>query len=100
DHDGLDAANLLMAHTGFLAPDDARYQSTLKAIESRLVVDDLCFRYRGADDFGVPESSFSICTFWYIDALRLTGQVERARRVLERMLQRANHVGLFAEGIH
>lgn len=100
DHDALDAANLLMAHTGFLPADDARYQSTLRAIESRLVVDDLCFRYRGADDFGVPESSFSICTFWYIDALRLTGQVDRARRVLGRMLQRANHVGLFAEGIH
>lgn len=98
--DSLDAANLLIAHTGFLPASDPRYLATLKATEEHLVINDLCFRYRSADDFGMPESTFSICTFWYIDALRLTGQLEKARDVFERMLSRSNHLGLFSEGIH
>lgn len=101
DSDTLDAANLLFAHTGFVRPDDPRYLSTLAAIEKHLVTDGgLCFRYVNDDDFGTPDSTFSICTFWYVDALRMTGQREKAREVFERMLARANHVGLFSEGIH
>lgn len=98
--ESLDAANLLIAHTGFLPPSDPRYLSTLQATEDLLVTDGLCFRYRSPDDFGMPESTFSICTFWYIDALRLTGQIEKARDVFERMLARGNHLGLFSEGIN
>jgi alpha,alpha-trehalase len=101
DGETLDAANLLFAHTGFVGPKDPRYLRTLQAIEKRLVTEDgLCFRYRMADDFGTPDATFSICTFWYVDALRITGQHERAREVFEAMLARANHVGLFSEGIH
>mgnify|MGYP000865986471 CR=1 FL=1 len=95
-----DAANLLLGHTGFLKPEDPRFVSTLAAIEKHLVVDGLAFRYRHLDDFGSPEATFSICTFWYVDALRLAGRRREARAVLSNMLGLANHVGLFSEGIH
>lgn len=100
DTDTLDAANFLLAPTGFLKPDDPRYVDTVRAIERRLVENGLCFRYRSDDDFGTPESTFSICTLWYVDALRLIGEREKAREVFESFLARQNHVGLFSEGIH
>ncbi|MEQ1506663.1 MAG: glycoside hydrolase family 15 protein [Myxococcota bacterium] len=95
----LDASVLLMASIGFLPASDPRYRSTVAAVERHLVVDDLCYRYRRADDFGVPSATFGICTFWYVDALFRIGREADARRVFEGMLRRANHAGLFAEGI-
>ncbi len=51
------------------------------------------------DDFGLPETAFTICTFWYIDALTAIGQRDEARRLFERMLARRNHLGLLSEDI-
>ena len=52
-----------------------------------------------ADDFGLPTTAFTICTFWYIDALAATGQRDEARRLFEGMLARRNHLGLLSEDI-
>lgn len=95
----LDAALLLLPELGFIKPTDPRFLSTLKAIESELVVDGAVMRYRVADDFGVPSNAFTVCTFWYVNALARTNQRARAREVFEGLLSRSNHFGLLSEDI-
>ncbi len=51
------------------------------------------------DGFGGQEGTFSICSFWLVEALARAGRLEEARLVLEKMLTYANHVGLYAEEI-
>jgi GH15 family glucan-1,4-alpha-glucosidase len=67
--EALDASVLLMESYGFISANDPRYMSTVKRIEDELCNDGLMYRYRNADDFGLPSSSFTICTFWLINAL-------------------------------
>ncbi|WP_202840634.1 glycoside hydrolase family 15 protein [Luteimonas saliphila] len=99
DSDYLDASLLLLADIGFLAPDDPRYVATVDAIGRDLRRGDALFRYIAPDDFGEPETSFTICTFWYIDALAATGRVDEARAMFERLLARRNHLGLLSEDL-
>jgi GH15 family glucan-1,4-alpha-glucosidase len=100
--DVLDASNLLMPMVGFVAPQDPMWLSTLEAMDSELVSDSLVYRYDPAaspDGLRGSEGTFSICTFWYVDALARSGRLENARLTFEKMLTYANHVGLFAEEI-
>src|SRR5919201_897566 len=94
----LDASSLLIPLRRFLPPDDARVRSTLERITRELSADGLVYRYRATDD-GLPggEASFALCSFWLVDNLALTGQVERGRELFERLLGYANDVGLLAE---
>lgn len=96
----LDASMLLMHDVGFLAADDTRFASTVAAIERELRHGDYIFRYIEADDFGVPENAFIICTFWYIYALSALGRTDEARSLFENMLARRNRHGLLAEHIN
>ena len=97
--DALDASLLLLAELGFLQPDDPRFAATVGAIERDLREGDFVFRYREADDFGVPGNAFIVCTFWYIDALVGLGRREEARALFESMLTCRNRHGLLAEHI-
>ncbi|MCE4566854.1 glycoside hydrolase family 15 protein [Maribellus sp. CM-23] len=97
--DDLDAATLLMESYGFIDARDARYVQTVKATEKELCVDGLMYRYRNRDDFGLPSSSFTICTFWQINALNAIGEKKRAKAMFEQLLSYSNHVGLFSEDI-
>ncbi|MBC8154122.1 MAG: glycoside hydrolase family 15 protein [Bacteroidetes bacterium] len=94
----LDASVLLMPLVRFIHPQDPRWLSTLAAIERELVSDSLVYRYR-AESGGAAgeEGTFSICSFWYVECLSRSGQLEKARLLLEKMLGYANHLGLFAE---
>jgi GH15 family glucan-1,4-alpha-glucosidase len=65
----LDASVLLMAEVGFLPPADPRFRSTVLALEEALCDGPYMRRYEAADDFGRPESSFNVCSFWRVDAL-------------------------------
>jgi len=56
-------------------------------------------RYSAPDDFGAPSTAFTICTFWYVDALAAIGRHDEARRIFEHLLKRRNHVGLLSEDI-
>jgi GH15 family glucan-1,4-alpha-glucosidase len=109
DH-ALDAANLLMSLTMFLAPNDPRMLGTIDAIlqspaDGGLFSNSLVLRYDiSAVDDGLSgeEGTFNICTFWLVEALTRAGRyrpdlLERARLVFERMLGFANHLGLYAE---
>ncbi len=95
--DYLDASLLLLADIGFVQADDPRYVATVEAIGRELRHGDGVFRYVAPDDFGAPETSFTICTFWYIDALASIGRMDEARELFERVLAHRNHLGLLSE---
>ena len=102
DTDVLDAALLMMPLVGFISPRDPMWLSTLDAMDGELVSDSLVYRYNPSaspDGLRGHEGTFSICTFWYVDALARSGRVEQARLTFEKMLTYANHLGLFAEEI-
>jgi GH15 family glucan-1,4-alpha-glucosidase len=95
--EGTDAALLLLPEIGFIAPEDPRFIGTLKRIDERLAHDGVLLRYDMEDDFGKPETAFTVCTFWYVDALASQGRVEEARALFEKLLARRNHLGLLSE---
>jgi GH15 family glucan-1,4-alpha-glucosidase len=97
--DHLDASLLRLNELGFLADDDPRFVSTVRAIGKELRSGDFVFRYMEADDFGRPENAFLVCTFWYINALWAIGERDEARRLLIEMLACRNRHGLLAEHI-
>ncbi|HWC29513.1 MAG TPA: glycoside hydrolase family 15 protein, partial [Dehalococcoidia bacterium] len=100
--DVLDASLLYMPLVGFLSPEDPRWTSTLKAMDQELVSDSLVFRYNpeaSPDGLIGSEGTFSMCTFWYIDALARSGRLEDARLTFDKMLTYSNHLGLFSEEI-
>ncbi|NLA67612.1 MAG: glycoside hydrolase family 15 protein, partial [Gammaproteobacteria bacterium] len=93
----LDASLLLLADLGFIDAHDPRFVATVDAIGTQLRRGTSLFRYIAPDDFGHPETSFTICSFWYIDALAAIGRVEEARQQFESLLSRRNHLGLLSE---
>jgi GH15 family glucan-1,4-alpha-glucosidase len=98
----LDASLLVMPRVSFLVPTDPWWRATLEAIERDLVSDSLVYRYdpeASPDGLRGSEGTFSICTFWYIDALTLSGRLDEARLVFDKMLTYANHLGLYGEEI-
>ena len=96
----LDASLLLMAEYGFIAAEDIRYQKTVMAVKNALFYEGLVYRYKTPDDFGKPMSSFTICTFWLVQALFRIGLKEDAKNIFENLLTYGNHLGLFSEDIH
>jgi len=102
DTEVLDSSLLLMPLQGFIAPRDPMWISTLNAMDRELVSDSLVYRYNPAaspDGLVGDEGTFSLCTFWYVDALARAGRLEEARLVFEKMHTYANHLGLFSEEI-
>ncbi len=99
DGEHLDASLLLLADIGFVEASDPRFVATVDAIGLALGRGEYLFRYIAPDDFGAPETSFNICTFWYIEALAATGRKELARTLFENMLKQRNALGLLSEDI-
>ncbi|MGW0883501.1 glycoside hydrolase family 15 protein [Streptomyces sp. NPDC002671] len=100
--DVLDAAVLMMPLAKFIAPTDPKWLSTLDALTEDLVSDSLVYRYdpqASPDGLRGDEGTFSICSFWYVEALVRAGRVDDARLAFEKMLTYANHLGLYAEEI-
>lgn len=97
--DDLDASVLLMENYGFIEAMDPRYVSTVEAIGRELSNNGLLYRYKNKDDFGLPSSSFTICTFWYINSLYKVGDKKKAEKFFKQLLSYSNHLGLFSEDI-
>lgn len=97
--DYLDASVLLIEQYGFVDANEDRFISTVNVIEKELAYDGLLYRYKNKDDFGLPTSSFTVCTFWFIKSLIKIGQFEKAKRYFENLLNYSNHLGLFSEDI-
>jgi GH15 family glucan-1,4-alpha-glucosidase len=100
--DVLDSSLLLMPLMGFVAPRDPLWLSTLDAMDRELVSDSLVYRYNPSaspDGLRGQEGTFSLCTFWYVDALARAGRLEEAQLTFEKMHTYANHLRLFSEEI-
>ena len=95
----LDASVLLMESYGFIEAKNPKYISTVEAIGRELLKNDLLFRYKNNDDFGEPKSSFTVCTFWYINSLFKTGKIEESKKLYDKLLSYSNHLGLFSEDL-
>src|SRR5512132_550525 len=94
-----DASNLLLPTIGIIDGRDPRFLSTLDAYGERLVRNGLMLRYRHDDDFGETTSAFTICSFWWAEALALAGRLDEAVAVFQRVSSYANPLGLFSEDI-
>jgi len=99
DNNDVDSSLLLMEQYGFLAPDDEKYIKTVKKIKKELFHKGLMYRYKIGDDFGLPSSSFTICSFWMIRALYVIGEKEEALKLFDELLGYSNHLGLFSEDL-
>jgi pentatricopeptide repeat protein len=95
----IDASLLLLPELGFIDAREPMFLGTLAHVERRLKRGSTLYRYAAADDFGEPETSFNVCTFWYIDALAQVGRTEEARALFCQMLDKRNHLGLLSEDI-
>jgi GH15 family glucan-1,4-alpha-glucosidase len=102
DGDVLDASLLMMPLAKFISPTDPKWLATLDALGEDLVSDSLVYRYdpqASPDGLRGEEGTFSICSFWYVEALTRAGRLDEARLAFEKMLTYANHLGLYAEEI-
>jgi len=99
DSDHIDASSLLLAELGLVKPDDPRFVATVERIGNLLGARGYLFRYAAPDDFGEPSTAFTICSFWYVEALAAIGRSDEARTLFEKVLARRNHVGLLSEDI-
>ena len=97
--DDLDATALLLPELGLIDARDPRFTATLAAIGRDLKDGDLLYRYRHHDDFGRPATAFTICAFWYVNALAMAGRRDEAREHFERLLARRTRLGLLSEDI-
>jgi alpha,alpha-trehalase len=96
----LDASNLMLVITGFLAGDDPRMKATIDATAKRLTDKrGLVYRYLGHDGLSGEEGTFLLCTFWLAQAQALAGEAEAATATFERALAAINDVGLLAEEV-
>ena len=98
----LDSALLMMPQQGLIAPRDPLWLSTLAAIDRELVSDSLVYRYNPSaspDGLAGHEGTFSLCTFWYVNALARSGRLNDAQLTFEKMHTYANHLGLYSEEI-
>lgn len=101
--DTLDAAALIMPLVRMVSPTDPRWLDTLEAIRKELVHDSLVYRYNVgeafSDELEGTEGTFSICSFWYVECVSRSGDLQQARFLFEKMLGYANSLGLFSEQV-
>jgi len=97
--DDLDAANLLMPLVGFLPARDPKMTSTIQRIREELSKGDLVYRYSVDDGQLGKEGAFTVCSFWMVDCLTRLGKLGEAEGLLNQLLKRANHLGLYSEEI-
>ena len=88
---------------GFIAPRDPMWLSTLagdgRRSSSPTASSTATTRAPRPTGSAAREGTFTLCTFWYVDALARSGYLEEAQLTFEKMLTYANHLGLYAEEI-
>ena len=102
DTTALDASVLLLPLVRFLPPTDRRIRATIDAVSEELTVDGLVLRYRvdeTDDGLSGEEGTFTICSFWLVSALVEIGELERARKLCEKLLAMGSSLQLYAEEI-
>ncbi|NKQ12093.1 MULTISPECIES: glycoside hydrolase family 15 protein [Pseudomonadaceae] len=104
--EGVDAALLLLARSGFIdgGGDKALFRSTVDAVCDALRIEGqpwLLRRYHPHDSDGLSgrEGAFLICSFWLVEALVAAGAPAQAEAVFERLRDLQGEFGLFAEEV-
>ncbi len=97
----VDASVLLMPLTHFISPLEPRWLSTMKVIDDELLLDVLVYRYKNGfkniDGLEGEEGTFNMCSFWFIEALAKSGELDKAVEYFEKMIGYSNHLLLFSE---
>lgn len=96
----LDGSLLLLPAVGFLPVSDPRIGGTIAAIERHLVRDGFVFRHDPRERSGLTaplEGAFLACTLWLADIYVLKGDLDRAQKLLDRVVGAANDLGLLSE---
>lgn len=95
-----DASLLLMLQLGFLdARAPAARSHVLRLGRALRAANGFIHRYTHDDDFGRSVAVFTSANFWHAEALARIGRRDAARALFERILARANHVGLLSEDL-
>lgn len=95
-----DASTLQLITMGYLEPTSERTKHHLVELEKELKnPEGLFYRHRHPDDFGTPETTFLICSFWYVEALACVGRLDEAIAEFEQLITYANHLGLLSEDV-
>jgi len=96
----LDASVLLLPAVGFLPPSDPRIRGTIASVEKCLMRDGFVLRHDPRElPAGQPplEGAFLACSLWLADAYVLSGDLDKAQALFDRVVGIANDVGLLAE---
>ena len=93
----LDSAVLAMGLSGLVPPDDARWVSTVEAIEAQLRHGPTVYRYRRDDGLPGEPSGFNLMTCWLVDAKILIGDLDGARALFDDYVALAGPTGLLSE---
>jgi GH15 family glucan-1,4-alpha-glucosidase len=96
----LDASILLLPAVGFLPPTDPRVCGTIAAIEKYMMQDGFVLRHDPREPVDAPqpiEGAFLACTLWLADAHVLSGAIDKAQVLFDRVVAVANDLGLLAE---
>ncbi|MEZ4851081.1 MAG: glycoside hydrolase family 15 protein [Bacteroidia bacterium] len=96
----LDASLLQLITMNYLDPHSEKAKKHVEELEKELKTKEgLFYRYKHADDFGEPETTFLICAFWYVEALAFVGRLEEAKEIFEELIKYSNHLGLLGEDV-
>jgi len=99
ENNDLDSSLLLLETYGFISPEDERYRKTVEAVYKSLNNKGLMYRYNIDDDFGLPTSAFTICSFWMVRALFVIDKKEEAKKLFDELISYSNNLGLFSEDL-
>lgn len=98
--DRLDASLFQLINMNYLDPATQKARNHLTGLEKGLKTNNsLFFRYKHKDDFGKPRNAFLVCSFWYVEALASTGQIDKAIEAFDDLMHYSNHLGLLSEDI-
>jgi len=100
DNPNADASTLQLIMMNYLPYESEKAKTHLLNTEKKLkAANGLFFRYKHADDFGEPESTFLICGYWYVEALACVGRIDEAIKEFQNILGFSNHLGLLSEDV-
>lgn len=97
-----DASCLLIPAMGLIPPDHPITLGTIQEVRRQLETDGLVHRYKqkdATDGLSGTEGAFLLCSFWLLDALIHSRQLEEAKSLLGKLISLANDVGLYAEEV-
>lgn len=98
DETRLDASLLLIPSLGIPLPEKL-LDATVRATERELRAGDFVYRYFGDDGLPKGDGAFLVCSFWLVDAMLATQRTDEAQELFERLLGKANDLGLYSEEI-